>query len=130
MDERTVPGKCPICGGPLRAVRLYCPACATALEGRFQLCRFCQLSQEQRDFVETFLRARGNLREVEREMGLSYPTVRSRLEGVLEALGYAPARPEEKPDEAERSRARRQVLDALEKGQIDAQEAARLLARL
>lgn len=130
MDERVVPGRCPVCGEPLRAVRLYCPACATALEGRFRLCRFCLLSQEQRDFVEIFLRARGNLREVERELGISYPTVRARLEAVLTALGIPPARAGDEEEQAERVRRRQEVLDALEKGKITAEEAARLLAAI
>ncbi|MEW6546938.1 MAG: DUF2089 domain-containing protein [Bacillota bacterium] len=130
MEERVVPGRCPVCGEPLRAVRLYCPACATALEGRFRLCRFCLLSQEQRDFVEIFLRARGNLREVERELGISYPTVRARLEAVLTALGIPPARAGDEEEQAERVRRRQEVLDALEKGKITAEEAARLLAAI
>jgi len=130
VDERVVPGRCPVCGEPLRAVRLYCPACATALEGRFRLCRFCLLSQEQRDFVEIFLRARGNLREVERELGISYPTVRARLEAVLTALGIPPARAGDEEEQAERVRRRQEVLDALEKGKITAEEAARLLAAI
>lgn len=129
VEERVAPGRCPICGEGLHAVRLYCPACATAIEGRFRLCRFCQLTQEQRDFLETFLRARGNLREVERELGVSYPTVRARLEAILTSLGIAPPRAGEE-EEAERGRRRQQVLDALDTGKITAEDAARLLAQI
>lgn len=130
VEEHVLPGRCPVCGEPLRAVRLYCPACATALEGRFRLCRFCLLTQEQREFLEVFLRARGNLREVERELGISYPTVRGRLEAVLSALGLAPSRGADEEEQAERARRRQEVLDALEQGKITAAEAARLLASI
>jgi len=80
--------------------------------------------------VEVFLRSRGNLREVERELGISYPTVRGRLEAVLAALGLAPARGVDEEEQAERARRRQEVLDALDKGKITAAEAARLLASI
>jgi len=79
------------------------------------------LTAEQRDFVVTFLKVRGNLREMERELGVSYPTVRNRLDGVLKALGYEVER------EAAREEDRRQVLAALERGELTAEEAVRRL---
>lgn len=135
MAERpVVPGRCPICGTRLAVQRMRCPDCGTAIEGDFALCSFCSLTAEQRQFAELFIVARGNLREMERMLGMSYPAVRARLESVIEALGHGPARPaeQESPQEAPappRATAseRRAVLEALERGEIDAEEALRRL---
>ncbi|MCL4425374.1 MAG: DUF2089 domain-containing protein [Firmicutes bacterium] len=130
MDQkRPMPGRCPVCGEKMDVVRLHCPRCDTSIEGHFQLSRLCGLTQEQRDFVEIFLKSRGNIKEVERELGISYPTVRSRLEAVIEALGYRvdTAAPEEERPQADR---RKEILEALNRGEITAQEAVRLLKKL
>ncbi|MDR7492021.1 MAG: DUF2089 family protein [Armatimonadota bacterium] len=82
-------GKCPVCGDQLEAVRLQCRHCATTIEGRFTLGGLARLDPEQVRFVETFLKVRGNLKEMERELGVSYPTVRARLDAILQAMGYA-----------------------------------------
>ncbi|MDQ7844835.1 MAG: DUF2089 domain-containing protein [Armatimonadota bacterium] len=112
-----------MCGDQLEAVRLQCRHCATTIEGRFTLGGLARLDPEQVRFVETFLKVRGNLKEMERELGVSYPTVRARLDAILQAMGYAveAARAEES---AER---RREVLDQLQAGQITVDEAVRLL---
>ncbi len=78
----TLIGRCPLCGDALEVVRLECGRCHTAIEGRFSLPRLARLNDEQAQFVEIFLRVRGNIREMERELGISYPTVRSRLDGI------------------------------------------------
>lgn len=117
------PGKCPVCSHDLEAVKLQCTSCGTVVEGHFELSKFNRLEPEQLAFLELFLKARGNLKEVERELGLSYPTIRSRLEGVLAALGFA-AEPDRKGDAVRR---RRDILDALDAGKIGAEEALRLL---
>src|SRR5215208_2419765 len=85
--------ECPVCDGPLAITELDCRSCGTSLRGEFTptRCPFCALPEEQLQFLELFLRCRGNLRDVERTLGLSYPTVRARLDGVLAALGYAAA---------------------------------------
>jgi hypothetical protein len=117
-------GRCPVCGNRMSVTRLHCDSCDSTLEGCFDTCRFCQLSQEQQVFVEVFLKGRGNIKEVERELGISYPTVRSRLDSILEALGY-------QADLAEDcSQQRNDVLDALDRGELTADEAARLLKRM
>jgi len=117
------PGKCPVCGHDLEVVRLQCTSCGTSVEGHFELSRFSRLDPEQLAFLEMFLKARGNLKDVERELGLSYPTVRNRLEMVLAALGFA-ADPDRK---SEAGRSRREILDSLDAGKINAEEALRLL---
>jgi hypothetical protein len=78
---------CPVCGGHLEVVRLSCPACDIRVEGRFASSPFTALSAEQVDFVRVFLAARGNIKLVERQLGISYPTVRSRLQAVQQAMG-------------------------------------------
>jgi len=104
---------------------LSCPQCKTSLDGEFSTCRFCQLPAEQVEFVEVFLKCRGNIKEVEKELGISYPTVRNRLEGVIQALGFKPPRPEQKQQEEMRE----QILDALERGEIDSREAIEQLKK-
>lgn len=117
------PGKCPVCSHDLEVTRLQCTSCGTAVEGHFELSRVNRLDPEQQAFLELFLKARGNLKDVERELGLSYPTVRNRLEAVLAALGFA-AEPTQR---VEAGRRRREILDALDAGKIGAEEALRLL---
>lgn len=115
-------GRCPICAATLRVVRLDCEACGTRLEGSFSLGRFHALAADQLEFLETFIRARGNFKDVERELGISYPTVRSRLDAVIRALGF-PSQAE--PDrDAER---RKEILRELAEGKIAPDDAAALL---
>jgi hypothetical protein len=86
-NPREVIATCPVCDHRLEVTRLHCAECDTTLEGRFTVGRFGRLNREQLGLLETFLRARGNLRDLERELGISYPTVRNRLESLLRALG-------------------------------------------
>lgn len=117
------PGKCPVCSHDLEVTRLQCTSCGTAVEGHFEPSRFSRLDPEQLTFLELFLKARGNLKDVERELGLSYPTVRNRLEAALAALGFAA----EAPLKSEARQRRRDILDSLDAGKISADEALRLL---
>ncbi|HUT21637.1 MAG TPA: DUF2089 domain-containing protein [Anaerolineae bacterium] len=116
-------GTCPVCGETLTVTRLYCRTCDTTVEGHFTLGRFYQLSPEQMAFVETFIRCEGKLTRVQGELGMSYPTVRSRLNEVIRALGYevSDSKPEVSPEE------RRSILEQLGSGEISSQEAVQLL---
>ena len=117
-----VVAKCPICSEQLKVVRLECDSCGTRMEGSFSLGRFHALSPDQLEFLETFIRARGNFKDIERELGISYPTVRSRLDAMIRALGF-PSQAE--PDrESER---RKEILRELAEGRIAADDAANLL---
>jgi len=117
-----VVAKCPICSAQLKVVRLECDSCGTRMEGSFSLGRFHALSPDQLEFLETFIRARGNFKDIERELGISYPTVRSRLDAMIRALGF-PSQAE--PDrESER---RKEILRELAEGRIAADDAANLL---
>src|SRR5437867_10822185 len=117
-----VVARCPICSEQLRVVRLEYESCGTRLEGSFSLGRFHALSPEQLEFLETFIRARGNFKDIERELGISYPTVRSRLDAMIRALGF-PSQAE--PDrESER---RKEILLERAEGGMAADAAANLL---
>lgn len=116
------PTRCPVCTEPLHIVRLECERCATALEGHFTLGRLQRLSREQWQFVEVFVKCRGKIKDVEEQLGLSYPTVVARLNDVVRAMGY------ETPAEDDAADARRQeVLNDLAAGRISAAEAAQRL---
>lgn len=115
------PGICPICGHGLSVSRLDCGYCSTKLEGEFTLCKFCQLPDEQRDFIEVFIKCRGNIKDIEKELCISYPTVRNRLDAIIEALGYKV----EKNDNAADIKVKKQeVINALDRGEITPEEAA------
>jgi len=118
------PGKCPVCSSDLEVVRLQCTSCGTAVEGHFEQSKFNRLDPEQLAFLELFLRARGNIKEVERELGLSYPTVRARLDALLATLGYAVEEPDRRSEVAKK---RREILDALDAGKLTADDALRML---
>src|SRR5688572_19950393 len=135
---RDVISTCPVCEGELLISRLHCRSCGTALEGEFGVGRFGRLSREQLALLESFLRARGNLKEMERELGISYPTVRGRVDALVRALdlgdgealnlddqdaAIAPE-PEAQSPEVDQAAERRAVLERLSRGEIDAAEAA------
>lgn len=136
---RDVISTCPVCEGELAITRLHCRSCGTALEGEFGVGRFGRLSREQLSLLESFLRSRGNLKDLERELGISYPTVRGRIEALLRALGLADG--EEPVDEPTRADApnptsdddateRRAILDRLARREMSAEEAAVALRAL
>lgn len=114
--------RCPICSQSLHVVRLECEACGTSLEGSFGLGRFHALLPDQLEFLETFIRCRGSFKDVERELGISYPTVRSRLDAVIRALGFAS---QAEPDRD--SERRKEILRELAEGRIAPDDAAALL---
>jgi len=117
---KEVLGKCPVCKKNLEVTRLHCDHCGTTIEGSFSLCRYCRLTEEHKQFIETFIKCRGNIKEVEKDLGISYPTVRSRLDDVISALGYPVKNP--KSDDS-----KKEVLNMLDRGEIDHDEALRLL---
>ncbi|MCZ7552239.1 MAG: DUF2089 domain-containing protein [Anaerolineales bacterium] len=92
-----VPNRCPLCGGELTVTRIYCRSCDTAYEGRFSSSLFSNLTQDQLNFMVTFVRCEGKISRVGEEIGLSYPTIRNRLHEVIRALGYEPGGDDEPP---------------------------------
>lgn len=130
MPKYRMPSRCPVCEGEMTITRLRCPQCSTEMEGSFAMEKFSRLSPEQLQFVETFLKVRGNIKEMERELGISYPTVRARLDAILTALGYR-VDPEEAEEISEvRQRKRKEILDALSRGEITSEEALKRLRSL
>jgi hypothetical protein len=120
--------KCPVCGADLAVTRLYCVSCNTSIEGHFvpEHTPFGHLNAEQMQFLLTFVRCEGKLNRMEEEMKLSYPTLRNRLNDVVRALGYEPGKDE--PQQGLSAEDRRQILEDLDSGKINWEEAqARLL---
>jgi hypothetical protein len=132
----TVISRCPVCGDELTVTRLHCQSCDTGIEGRFRLARLGRLSNDQLAFVEVFLKNRGIIKDVEAELGISYPTVRARLDDALRAMGFAPggdgaangARP--RLSAAQLREERRKILEELTAKRISADEASKRIARL
>lgn len=120
---------CPVCANELAVTRLHCRSCGTTLEGDFSVGRFGRLTREQLMLLESFLRSRGNLREMERELGISYPTVRGRVESLVRALGFGPRADadgdaDDAPTEAVTTPTRDAILERLARHEITAEEAA------
>ncbi len=119
-----LPARCPLCGGEITVTRIHCQECDTTIEGRFAGGPFSQLTPEQLNFLEIFIRCEGKISRMEEEIKLSYPTIRNRLHEVIRALGYEPGGEEPaglSPDE------RQGILEDLNLGRITAETAMRLL---
>ena len=126
---------CPVCSNELAVTRLHCRSCGTTLEGDFSVGRFGRLNRDQLALLESFLRSRGNLREMERELGISYPTVRSRVEALVRALGFGPrADGDDTDDQAgepvDSARTREEILQALARHEMSADDAAAAIRAL
>jgi hypothetical protein len=123
---------CPVCSSELSVTRLHCSTCGTTLEGDFSVGRFGRLSRDQLVLLESFLRSRGNLRDMERELNISYPTVRSRVEALVRALGFGPRADAEGAAadveaEVETGPSRQEILERLARHEIGAEEAAAMI---
>lgn len=122
-------GRCPICDDQLAVTRLRCGSCGTVLDGTFSLGPLQRLTQEQIQFVESFVRCRGSLKDVGTELGMSYPTVNSRLNEILLAMGYGdrvkvPESPELPALSTER---KKEILAHVREGKLTTAEAEQLL---
>ncbi len=116
--------KCPSCDGNLTIARLDCPDCKISIEGEFAPPALLKLTGAQIDFVEVFIKNRGIIREVERELGVSYPTVRARLDDVIAALGYSvKSAPEASTSDDSSGSRRRSVLADLKGGKLTPEQA-------
>ena len=132
---------CPVCSGELAVTRLRCGDCGTTIEGEFGVGRFARLTRDQTQVLESFLRSRGNLRDMERELAISYPTVRARVEALVRALGFGPR---DEPDATATASAagpvlataeeiatvRRDILERLSRHELSAEEAAEAIRTL
>ena len=119
-----IPQSCPSCSSPLVVTQLNCTVCGTGVVGKFELSPFSRLSSESLKFLEVFVQNRGNVKEMERETGESYWAIRRRLDEVIAEMGM------EAPSEDDLSTRRQDILARLSRGEINVQEATRLLSQL
>jgi hypothetical protein len=124
QTDHRAPSDCPVCGDHLVTTRLGCESCGTELVGIFAPCEFCALSASELDMLRVFLAARGNLREVEKHLGVSYPTARARFTEVLQRMGLAES---DEPQPAT-APSREEILAEVAAGALTPAEAAELLA--
>jgi len=117
---RRPPNNCPVCSSRLAVTRLTCPSCDTELSGSFASCEFCVLTDEDREVLRVFLASRGNMKELERHLAVSYPTARARFDVLLTKLGIerGPAAP---------SSNRVELMEQVARGEIDIDEALKRL---
>lgn len=124
VKTTSIPQKCPSCSSSLAVTQLTCTACGTGVVGYFELSPFFRLSAESLRFLETYIRNRGNVKDVERETGESYWAIRRRLDEVIGEMGFAVQPGPERPAQ------RKEILERLSRGEIDVPEAKRLLGQL
>jgi hypothetical protein len=122
--EHRAPSDCPVCGDQLAVIRLGCGSCGTEIAGVFRSCEFCALNEKETEMLRVFLPSRGNLREVEKHLGVSYPTARLRFAELLEKLGLG-----ETP-EPETALTREEILSEVASGALTPDEAQELITRL
>jgi hypothetical protein len=118
MARKQMVSRCPVCDSGMAVTELTCESCGTAVRGRFAIPSLCSLPEDLYQFLVVFIKNRGVIRDVEKELGISYPTVRSRLDAALAALGFG--------EQAARTDSS-QVIEMLERGEVSAEEAEKLL---
>jgi hypothetical protein len=118
--NRRPPLNCPVCNERLTLTRLTCPACDTELAGGFATCEFCALTNEDREVLRVFLASRGNMKDLERHLGVSYPTARARFDVLLSKIGID--RPAGTP-----AQTRVELMEQVARGEIDIEEALKRL---
>ena len=119
-----IPQTCPSCSSPLVVTQLNCTVCGTGVVGKFELSPFFRLSPESLKFLEFFVRNRGNVKEMERETGESYWAIRRQLDEVITEMGI------EATKEDDVSTRRQEILAQLSRGEINVQEATKLLSQI
>jgi hypothetical protein len=83
---KVLPTKCPSCSEQLKVNRLFCETCKTEIEGSFDLPPLAKLLTEDQDFILQFIKTGGSLKEMAKLLKLSYPTVRNRLDEIIEHI--------------------------------------------
>src|SRR6202165_117345 len=117
---RRPPSSCPVCSHRLATTRLTCPECSTELSGAFTSCEFCVLTDEDRDVLRVFLASRGNMKELERHLGVSYPTARARFDALLSKIGIDRPSPGPSPSRVE-------LMEQVARGELNIDEALKRL---
>lgn len=125
------PGKCPVCDAKLHITKLGCPRCSTTIEGIYEPCEFCRMEKDELDFVKVFITCRGNIKDVEKTLGISYPTVKRKLDNVIESLGYRLPEPKRSKEEIEaKAKMKAEIIEKLSSGEITAAEATEAINEL
>jgi hypothetical protein len=119
------PRSCPTCNGALTVRVVACESCGTEVHGQFRRCEFCGLDDDERRLLRVFLAARGNAKEIERYLGVSYPTARARIDGLIAAVDAS----DSQHQDTDRAGKRREVLDRVAAGDLEVGEALALLSR-
>ncbi|MCD8561977.1 MAG: DUF2089 domain-containing protein [Acholeplasmataceae bacterium] len=126
---------CPVCKHELRVQKLHCDHCHTTIDGSFTLSKFNYLETEKLYFIEIFIKNRGNIKQIEKELNISYPTVKKMLDEVIVGLGYSITddddtfqRQTEKEEPVQKN-LKTSILEKIEKGELSVQDALDLLKK-
>jgi len=120
VQKLNLPSGCPLCGGEIEVTQIRCTGCGTEINGSFKAEGMSTLPAEYQKFIAVFLRHRGNIKAVEKELGISYPTINKMLDSINTMLD-ATATSQEKP------LTRKEILDSIERGEMSAKDAAFIL---
>jgi len=110
--------KCPVCGGKLRVAEYRCDSCGTIIRGRFDICEFCALSEEELKFLKSFILSYGNISVVAKKYNISHPTAKLRLKAIIKKLGW---------EEEDSGISARKIIEMIENGEISVEEALKIL---
>lgn len=123
----SAPTNCPVCNNKLHIIKLGCSNCKTEITGIYEdSCKFCSLDEEDQFFLEVFIKCRGSIKDVEKEMGISYPTVRGKLDDLISKMGYTI----NKSSTVELTEKKSRILNDLEIGKITVKKATELLKKI
>jgi len=113
-----LPADCPLCSGEIRITQIRCDCCCSEINSTFEVGAMGRLPAEYQKFIAVFLRHRGNIKQVEKEIGISYPTINKMLEGINRMLGAEDTSPPP---------SRKEILDAIDKGEMSVKDATFIL---
>lgn len=131
LKKYPVMSECPVCNNDLEVKKLSCGHCGTEIDGLFTLSKFNYLSTEKLFFIETFVKNRGNIKAIEKELGYSYPTIKKMLDDVISDLGYSvDQKDEEILENEEPKKTKIEILNMIDSGEISVEEATKLLAKI
>ncbi|MCR3906572.1 MAG: DUF2089 domain-containing protein [Tenericutes bacterium] len=129
VNVNPVISMCPICKSDLRVAKLHCDHCDTSIEGSFTLSKFNYMETEKLYFIEIFIKNRGNIKAIEKELNISYPTVKKMLDDVIIALGYTPEAVDDDVEKDEPKVSKASILEKIEKGELSVADALGLLKK-
>ena len=123
MARPEAPNRCPVCPGHIFIRQLECERCGTKIEGGFSFPSFFRLPAEDLKFLEVFIKNAGNLKELQNELSVSYPTAKKQLDRIIATMGF------ESPETDREEEEKADILELLRMGEITAAEAVSRLKR-